>query len=134
MKITGTGQISNIGGAKKAGKTGSTDFSKLLEGANEAEESAAVTGVRTINSINVIQEVNPDGQKKRQLIDKGNEMLDKLEQIRDSLLFGDISISRLQNLQKIIDGVETTNQDPALADIIEEIKTRAAVELAKLGF
>lgn len=133
MKITGTGQVGNIQRSKKAGSTGSTDFSKLLEGMDETEEAKPVSGIKSIGSINIIQEVNPDGQKKRQLVDKGNEMLDKLEQIRDSLLFGNISLARLQNLQTIINGVETSNTDPELTDIIEQIKTRAAVELAKLG-
>jgi hypothetical protein len=134
MKVIGTGQINSTQQAKKAGKTGNSDFSRLLEAADEAEEAKPAVSIKSISSINIIQEVNPDGQKKRQLVDKGNEMLDKLEEIRDSLLFGNITLSRLQNLQKIIDSVETSNTDSTLADIIEEIKTRAAVELAKLGF
>ena len=134
MKITGTNQVGNVQRSKKAGGAGGADFSKFLDGVEEADEAKPVSGVKSIISINIIQEVNPDGQKKRELVDKGNEMLDKLEQIRDSLLFGNISLARLQNLQTIINGVETTNSDPKLTEIIEEIKTRAAVELAKLGF
>ena len=134
MKITGTSQVGGTQRTKKTGGTGGADFSKLLDETDETEEAKPVTGIKSISSINIIQEVNPDGQKKRQLVNKGNEMLDKLEEIRDSLLFGNISIGSLQNLQTIINGVETNNQDPQLAEIIEEIKTRAAVELAKLGF
>lgn len=133
MKITGPGQVGTTQRTKKAGSTGSADFSKFLDGVEETEGSAPTGGVKSIGSINILQEVNPDGHKKRELVDKGNQMLDKLEEIRDSLLFGNISISRLQNLKRIIDGVESNNDDPELADLIEQIKTRAAVELAKLG-
>lgn len=134
MKIIGTGQVGNIQRSKKTGNTGGADFSKFLDETSETEETAHVSGTKSISSINILQEVNPDGQKKRELVDKGNQILDKLEEIRDSLLFGNISLGRLQNLQRIIDGIENNNNDPQLTDIIEEIKTRAAVELAKLGF
>ena len=137
MKITGTGQVGGANRTKKSGGSGGADFSKFLGGADEASEAAPAGGIRSIAAVSFIQEVeesDENGKKKRELVNKGNEVLDKLEEIRDSMLFGTISIGRLQNLQNIISNIENSNSDPKLEEIIEQIKTRAAVELAKLGF
>ena len=137
MKISGPNQVSSTSKAKGAGKAGGDGgFSKLLEGTSEEKEIGGLTGVSKIAGV-FFQEVDENGkgkQRRKQLVDDANDILDELIKIRDSLLFGKISVSNLQSIQAKIEKIEADCDDPKLNELIEEVKIRAAVELAKLGF
>jgi len=63
----------------------------------------------------------------------GHDLLDQLEKIRISLVAGNIPKDDLVHLIKILENRPSLDIDPQLENLIREIETRAAVELAKLG-
>ncbi|WP_051908794.1 flagellar assembly protein FliX [Candidatus Odyssella acanthamoebae] len=63
----------------------------------------------------------------------GNDLLDQLDKIRISLVAGTIPKDDLIQLIKILENRPQLEIDPDLENLIREIETRAAVELAKLG-
>jgi uncharacterized protein YqfB (UPF0267 family) len=62
----------------------------------------------------------------------GNDLLDQLEKIRKGLISGTISPADIQDLIQKLKNRPNLSIDPQLEELIREIETRAAVELAKL--
>ncbi len=135
MKITGPGPVSNVAKSKSAGKSGGDgSFSKFLDSASNEKEVHNTSSITKINAVNFITSIDGDEQsRRRQLAEEGEDLLDELSKIRDALLLGNLSADRLRAISAKIARIESNSSDPLLNDIIEEIKTRAAVELAKLG-
>jgi hypothetical protein len=134
MKVDGAGGVGGAGKVKKTGSSGDGSFGKMLDSIGGAEETHALTGTSRINAITFIQAIDGDERsRKRKMVDDGEELLDELLKIRDSLLFGKVTIEHLRSVQERISKLEANCDDPALNEIIEEIKIRAAVELAKFG-
>lgn len=78
-----------------------------------------------------------DGDEPRnnkRAIAKGEDLLTKLEALRDGMLSGNLSPDKLKQLQQTLTSYKTDGADPELKQIIKEIEVRAAVELAKFGY
>ena len=71
---------------------------------------------------------------KRRQVKWGNDLLDQLEALRIQLISGGISREHLSALSEMLQNKQGFIVDPELENIIREIETRVAVELAKLGF
>ena len=69
---------------------------------------------------------------KKKLIKRGNALLEKLEEIRDALLFGSISKEKLIEISRFVKERNFNSNDESLQEIIQEIELRVEVELAKL--
>jgi len=59
-------------------------------------------------------------------------LLDKLEEIRQALLGGYISVDRLIEISRFVKEQDFGSSDSRLNEIIAEIELRVEVELAKL--
>jgi len=57
--------------------------------------------------------------------------LDALDALKLSLLGGETTETNLQALQTAVKEARAETEDPALEGLLEQIETRAAVELAK---
>ena len=62
----------------------------------------------------------------------GNRMLDLLDDLRHGLLRGAVPVSKLEGLLSLVRNQRDRIDDPRLAEVLDEIEVRAAVELAKL--
>ncbi|MFN7039013.1 MAG: flagellar assembly protein FliX, partial [Alphaproteobacteria bacterium] len=86
-----------------------------------------------INSLFMLQEVTEDTsdltEKSKQM---GKKLLDALDSLKIDLLSGRYSKNNLQSLLSATSKQLNFNIDPNLKNILREIETRAAVELAKL--
>lgn len=135
MKISGPGAVSNVSKTKGAGKSGGDgSFSKMLDSVGEEKEISGTGGIGKINAVNFINSVDSDGKgRRRELVEDADELLDELLKIRDAMLGGTLSAHGLRAVQARLEKFEANCDDLHLNEIIEEIKIRAAVELAKLG-
>lgn len=138
MKISGPSQIQSKT-VKKTGRKESGDrgaFSSALSGPGEAQAAGSVGGsapLASVDALLALQEV-PDATVGRSKgLDRANQMLDLLEDIRRGLLLGTIPLSRLENLASAARDQRGNTGDPALDAILADIELRATVELAKLG-
>ncbi len=122
--------------ARKASSGGSTFSDSLREAAETTENTAgaSVGGVGPVGSILSVQEVSDatDGRSRGLLVAYGEDMLDRLEDIRIGLLTGAISKDELAELAQRMRQKRQESDDPALHDILDEIELRAEVEIAKL--
>ncbi|PWR19791.1 flagellar assembly protein FliX [Zavarzinia compransoris] len=136
MKIDGSGRIGGPGptGARRGARSGDGSFS--LGGTGEAEAAAAPAGVGPLGGISALfalQEVDADGERKR-AARRGNDLLDRLEELRLGLLLGHVSRDRLEDMLALVRSRQEQFTDPRLAAVLADIELRAEVELAKLGY
>jgi hypothetical protein len=139
MKISETRTVSPAS-TKKVSKTkakqGPAFASHIKDAKGEPEGLAQVSdvgGVTAIGSILAAQEIDEDdGLKSRKHLKKyGEDILDRLDEIKQNMLIGGISRDILANLAQTLRMKKSVTNDQGLINIIEEIELRAAVELAK---
>lgn len=137
MKVDPSRRISTPATRKtsKSGAAGGTQFSGLLEDTQESKSAQSAGGAMSVDGLLAIQETDADGRKgSKQGQARGEDLLARLERIRDGLLLGAIPESELRNLaQSVGQARERDFTDPTLSEILDEIELRARVELAKLG-
>lgn len=131
MKIESTVPVTSKGLKKKGGSVSGAGFSDFMSG--DVDEVDGAVPAMPLSSLAMLNEVEDATESPKKAVERGHDMLDELEKVRDGLLFGGISVSRLENIQKLIAKKEGMVDDPQLAEVMEEIEIRAAVELAKLG-
>ena len=98
--------------------------------------TAAVTGSSPLSSIDALlplQEISDQPEDKRRALQRGEEILDRLDDIRMGLLLGGIPRDRLKQLLDLVEQRRNSFRDPRLGELLDDIELRAKVELAKLG-
>jgi hypothetical protein len=104
---------------------------------NEVASSISVSNVGAtvgIDSMLAIQGVSSERLNKKQQITQANLVLDSLEELRMALLSDEIPHYLLTNIEKQMNSLKHSVNNPELREVIEDIELRAAVELAKFGF
>lgn len=137
MKIQGPTGPSQTGAARGAGRTASGGFS--LSGADDAAEAAeaqrmaGLDGVMTVSALLALQGVDDPLQRRKRAMGRASRLLDILDDLKVAMLEGRAAPSTLDNLARAVREQRESTDDPRLNDVLNEIETRAAVELAKLG-
>lgn len=141
MKLTGIGGASAAGPASKTAKTARTSgsgFADSLASLDQAEETQGVETPAAVGGIAALiatQQVGDalDREAKKRLVDYGNDLLDKLEELRHGLLMGAIPKDKLIAMAQMVRSRRDHIPDPYLAELLNEIELRVEVELAKLS-
>jgi len=124
-------------GAAQPARSG--DFaSALREESSASGGKSAVGGTVGLSGVSAVLALQgaPDSTERRarqRAIERGDAMLDDLEEIRLGLLLGTIPRARLEQLAQLVRVRREQVEDPKLMAILDEIELRAAVELAKLA-
>ncbi|WP_084264704.1 flagellar assembly protein FliX [Sneathiella glossodoripedis] len=138
MRVSGPGNVNSTRkakGGKSASKTGEK-FSVPGE-TNEVATSSNVSSsapIASIDAIVALQGVEDSVTSNKKAVSRGQDLLERLEEIRHGLLIGAIPVERLKQLQATLSKMDVKAEDPKLAEILGDIELRAAVELAKLGY
>ncbi len=137
MKITGSGKIDTPPVRRK-------NVSRVSDGAGfsldqtenaDASSSRPVAGagpVAVVGSLLSIQEVDDQGGGRRNTLNRAEEMLDLLDDVRHGLLMGVLPEHKLRRLLALSNTKRDGFLDPKLGLILSDIELRAKVELAKL--
>ena len=137
MKISGFGSIDSTSSAGKKRATGATgSFADILAAAENTEAAPLSqthdVAAAALTNLLALQEISEEDIRRKKIIQRGNNLLDSLEKLRNQLLMGTLSPQLLLDLTRQISMQKQTDADPRINDLIEEIELRAAVELAKL--
>jgi hypothetical protein len=116
----GSGEGFSLSGASGAGKTA---------GPAQASAAMGMLGVDALLALQAEDDVMT-GRRKRQ-VKRSRDMLDALDDLRISVLSGDIDDEALLRLQGLIAQHREDVADDRLQGVLNEIETRACVELAK---
>jgi hypothetical protein len=135
MRIKSTDNTSSTSSVKKAGKakaSSGASFASHLDAPAEAQEVTSTNAVGSIDSLLSLQAEETGGNANSRAKRYGADVLDSLEKILLDLLAGGVPVSRLRQLAELMRRQrEYAGVDANMLDIIDEIETRALVELAK---
>jgi hypothetical protein len=134
MKIPGTGPVQSST-IRRSGQSARSSgvFAGQLANNKDIKETAAPANVASAGTLLSIQELGDSLDGRRRAVKRGEDLLDKLDELRHGLLVGAYSPAKLDNLLVAIRQQQTNITDPKLREILTDIEVRAAVELAKLG-
>ena len=140
IKIGSTGATKSVGSTRKSSRSSSADgvFSSFLEETEAASTAsvgaaAGVSGIEALLAAQSVGDAMQDGGKKRRAAAHGNDILDKLEDLRTAILTGVISKAKLIELAQTLREKREPGLDKELSQILDDIELRAEVELAKLA-
>lgn len=137
MKVTGTGGVGQAGGPRSSRPAGGGDGFRL-PGAQAPAAPSQSTGVSSANAVMgveallTLQDVGGPLERKRRAVGRASRLLDVLEGLKIALLEGRVTGADLERLHRTIREQRAATDDPRLEGLLDEIETRAAVELAKL--
>ena len=137
MKIDGLGNIKNSAPVKKRTGVSGSSFADALSAAEHDAAGASgslsdITATGTVSNMFALQEVSDEEVRRKQLIQQGHNLLDKLEDLRRQLLMGTLPLHTLRNLERELSVQRMGTSDPRLTAIMDDIEIRAALELAKI--
>lgn len=132
--INKNSELNQAKGARKSG--GGPSFSAYLSETmkNTANPVNSTGGIAIADAVLAAQMVNGEEEReiRRRLVKRGSLLIEKLEEIRDSLLVGEISRDKLIDISRMVKEKQTESSDTKLQEIMAEIELRVEVELAKL--
>ena len=113
----------------------SSSFSKALSGGQGPAPSSVSGGgaLGPVDALLALQEVANEPNRRALARRRAEELLDHLEELRLALLDGRLPRAMLERLTVMVARKREQIDDPRLAQVLDEIELRAAVELAKLG-
>ncbi len=135
MKIDPTGparSTTSVRRGERVGGTRSGEFARHLDGATT---TAGVSGSNPLGGVGAIlslQEVEDALTAPKRAMKRAEEILDRLDELRDGLLAGLLSRESIIRLAALVRTQRPHVDDPRLAEVLDEIELRAEVELAKL--
>ena len=121
-----------------ASAAGSGGFAKALNETKSGHgpQMPVSVGMADVSTVLALQEA-PDAttrnRSRQRAKERGNLMLDHLEELRMGLLLGTIPLAKLETLAQLVRAKREQIDDPKLLAILDEIELRAAVELAKFS-
>jgi hypothetical protein len=71
-------------------------------------------------------------ERRRRAVNRAGAMLDMLDEVKLALMDGEPTGASLERLARAVRAERSKTDDPRLEGVLDEIETRAAVELAKL--
>jgi hypothetical protein len=128
-------KVDNIKKKSAVSTSGGGEFDGLLSVGDSGSTSPAsyANSIGSINSIFSVQEMSIGIIDPEEAKEKGLELLDELKKLRNGIVMEQINIQSLQHLLNKIQNEKIHVADPKLQEIVDDIETRASVELAKLG-
>lgn len=139
MKVSSTGGVGASGASRAKPAGGSSSFSlpsvNAASGAASTASVGGLSGVGSVDALLALQEMGAVGsplERKRRAVRRAEHILDLLGDVHIGMIDGDISHDTLDRLTRAIREQRENTEDPNLEGILNEIETRAAVELAKL--
>jgi len=138
MKVGEYSPVSKAGRAtgKKNVSAAGGDFLGLL-GIKEPDATPQIAFTNDVQSLSMdtllsLQQMPEEEFNRKKALQDSFDLLDTLDNLRNSLLGGEISKNTLAKLQNIVALKKQIGNDSRLKDIIADIELRAAVEIAKL--
>jgi hypothetical protein len=112
--------------------SGDGGFAQALSGDTATTSASAPKMVASVDNLFMLQEISDQVGGRRRAVQRGNSLLDRLDDIRIGLLTGSMPRGQLENLRRMAQDQLDQVDDPQLAAILSDIDLRVAVELAKL--
>lgn len=116
-------------------RSGDAGFAERVGGrpaSGAANAAAGLAPLTSLGSILTVQAVDDPLTGRRRARQRGERLLDALEEVRLALIDGRLPATKLGALRQLVDEQRERADDPKLQEVLHDIELRAAVELAKL--
>jgi hypothetical protein len=134
MKVTGPGGISQTstgGGSKPAAAPG---FAVQASDTPETAGAAKLSGpgaVASVGALLALQEAEGPVERKKRAVRRAGRLLDMLDEVKLAILGEGQGAAALHKLAQAAREERAQTDDTRLEEVLDEVETRAAVELAK---
>jgi hypothetical protein len=136
MKVTGpSGPAGATGARSTSAQTAASGFSISTPSVSTpagVTAAASVSAVNTLEALMALQEVGGPLERRRRAVWRADKILDALDGLKLELLEGPLNPAVLERLTRAVREQRSMTDDPALEGLLDQVETRAAVELAKL--
>ena len=134
MRIEGTPPLRRTTTRRdeKAEASDGERFASALSGEPPAAPAAPPPSLNPVDALLSLQEIPDALAGRRRAVQRGHALLDQLEELRLGLLAGILPRERLEALARLARTAREAVDLPRLAQLLDEIDLRVAVELAKL--
>jgi hypothetical protein len=137
MKVTGPTGPSGAAGARPAqAQSAASGFQPITtpaaSGAQGVTSAGAVSHISSLEALIALQEVDGPIERRRRAMGRAGKLLDALDGLKLDLLDGTLSPASMEALTRAVREQRSLTDDPRLEGLLDEIETRATVELAKL--
>jgi hypothetical protein len=134
MKIIAPNSTAGVSSSKRkaASRSGGEGFS--LGGSADATAAMSTTSAASVQSVDAIlalQSVGDFTEARKQATSRAHSLLDVLDELKLALLDGGLPKPKLVALMKLLQSGRDETHDAGLEAALDEVETRAAVELAK---
>lgn len=135
MKVSGPGGLAPAAGATTRPAASGSGFTVSSgSSAGSAAATARANGsapVASTDALLALQEVEGPLERRRRAVKRGTRLLDALDAVKMAMLGGEATAPALRSLAAAVRESRGDTFDPGLDGVLNEIDTRAAVELAK---
>ena len=135
MKVNGSGGLTAANASPRSGRTSAEAFhigsSGAASGAAAPTRAASLAGVASLDALLALHDVEGPLERRRRAVGRAGRILDVLDEVKLSLLDGGLAEGSLHSLVGAVRSERACTHDDRLEGVLDEIETRAAVELAK---
>lgn len=136
MKVDKAGSVSSTAGTRRSDRASSArpgEFSRFLDQPEGASSVSASSAIGSVDALLAAQSVEAAGdEERRQARARGDDILNRLDELRHGLLAGTLTRSQIMALANLVRSRRGSIVDPKLREVLDEIELRAEVEIAKL--
>ena len=136
MKVNGpssTQSASRAGRKPAAGGSGSTFTIDTPTETGASTPAGGIAPIHSVDAILTLQGVGDAMDARKKATGRALNMLDVLDELKLALLEGGLPKAKLEALMRLLQSRRDATQDETLERVLDEVETRAAVELAKFG-
>lgn len=128
--------IKNLQGTQKTREVTKKDNKKIRfehpAQVTETHEADLTGSITAVNPFLFLQEVDEYSEEQAKLRESGKKMLESLNELRFSLIKGDLKERQITGLKAILDTSRVKFKFSELQSVIDDIVLRCEVELAKI--
>ncbi len=117
---------------KTEAKSGVNQFHALTEDIKDAQPVESLQSMHGITVDHLIFNQGYYEGQREHYIQYGHDVLQRLEKLRDDVICGRMTLETLQDLRSVTAQSLPHTMDPSLKSILEDIRIRVEVELAKI--
>jgi Class II flagellar assembly regulator len=134
MRIYGPNGTNAAGGAPQARRTGTSSFTlSQPDAARPAAAARPSNNIGGIDALLALQGLEDSTERRRRAVKRGRGALDALDDLKLALLAGSLDAGALARLGTMVTDLADGSGDPALDNVLAEIRLRVEVEVAKFG-
>ncbi len=132
MKIESGRSVAPSSSPRRAGAAApASGFAPSVEAPAPATSASAVSSITPLDAIVALQAEEPPTQRRQRQARRGRDVLDALERLERGLLVGRAPAALKAELESLQFAAAPTGEE-GLDEVLREIDTRLAVEIAKL--